>query len=65
MSRNKYIRNYNNYTPKVPHSMITCSIVGRCAAAVLPKNELELDDGLVGSVPAIYIDCRYCTQIGH
>ena len=53
MSRNKYIRNYNNYTPKVPHSMITCSIADRCAAEVLPENELELDEGLVASVPAI------------
>ena len=33
--------------------MITCSLVGRCAAVVLPENELGLDEGLVGSVPAI------------
>lgn len=33
--------------------MITCSIVGRCAAVVLLEKQLELDEGLVGSVPAI------------
>ena len=53
MLHNMYIHNYNNYTPKVPHSMITCSLVDRCAAVVLPENELELDGGLVGSVPDI------------